>query len=293
MLRVGFIGLGRMGGRMAGRLVETGREVVVHNRSVEATTDLVAAGAQLATSPADLAARSDVVITMLSGPPAVRDVVSGRGGVLRAAAAGVVVVDMSTIGPTVARELALEAAAADVTFLDAPVSGSTAAAEAGTLGCVVGGDADAFDHVRPVLEDLASTVRYVGGPGTGAAVKLSLNLVLASLNQAIAESLALGEAEGVDAATILDCLEMSAVSSPYLKYKRDAILALGAADVAFTIGGLRKDVGLMIDHGRRGGVPLFATGIVDQVLAQAEAAGLGEADLSAVGNLVRSVQKPS
>lgn len=287
MLKVGFAGLGRMGAPMARRLLSAGFDVTVHARRPARAAELERDGARVAPTLASLAADRDVVVTMLAGPAAVADVLDGPGGVLAGADPGTVVVEMSTVGPTAARQFAAQARAHGLELLDAPVSGSVPAATAGTLACFVGGDATALERARPALEAMTARIVHVGDSGAGAAVKLGLNTVLAQLNQAIAEALLLAEGEGVGPATMYDALASSAVGAPYLAYKRDAFLSPVDGDAAFTIEGLGRDVELALAHARARGIALFGAAASAQVLAAATGLGLADADMAEVARALR------
>lgn len=168
-MKVGFIGLGHMGQPMARRLAASGSPLVVWNRTTGRAASVAAMGAQLADSPQALAARCDVVITMLSDAAAVRGILGGSGGTLAAARPGSIAVDMSTIGPVAAREMAAAAAAYGIEFLDAPVSGSVSLAEQGTLTVMAGGPRGAFERAQPVLAELSKVQLLLGPSGAGAA----------------------------------------------------------------------------------------------------------------------------
>jgi 3-hydroxyisobutyrate dehydrogenase-like beta-hydroxyacid dehydrogenase len=213
-MKVGFIGLGHMGLPMAGRLAASGScSVSVWNRTPGRAASL-AAGAVLAESPQALAAECDLVITMLSDAQAVRAVLCGPDGVLPTLRPGAIAVDMSTIGPSAAREIAAAAAAHGAGFLDAPVSGSVTLAEQGTLTIMAGGPPDIFERARPVLAQLSKAQLYLGPSGAGAAMKLAVNILIAATNQAIAEALTLAGQSGIDQAAAYDTLASSAVASP-------------------------------------------------------------------------------
>lgn len=284
---IGFIGLGRMGLPMAGRLVQAGFPVTVWNRTPGRATPLTGLGARRAESPQALAASADVVITMLSDGPAVRAVLSGPGGALAAARPGTVAVDMSTIGPAAARDLAAEARRHDVEFLDAPVSGSVAVAEQGTLTVMAGGPAETFERVRPVLAPLSQRQLHLGPAGAGAAMKLAVNLVIAATNQSVAEALALAGSYGIDRASAYETLASSAVASPFLGYKREAYLQPDTAPVSFSAALMSKDLELAIGLAAGQQLPLPVASAAQQFLAVAAAAGLGEADFACVAQVLR------
>ena len=216
-MRVGFAGLGRMGLPMATRLADAGLPLTVWNRTASRAAPLAGRGVQVAGSLPDLAAGSDVLITMLADGQAARAVWSA---LLPACQPGCTGVDMSTTGPSAAREIAAEAARHGADFLDAPVSGSTVLAEQGTLTTMAGGPAQAFERVRPVLAALTARQLHLGPAGAGAAMKLAVNIMIAATNQAVAEALALAAGAGIAPASAYDTLAASAVASPFLGYKR-------------------------------------------------------------------------
>lgn len=285
MVAVGIIGLGHMGLPMAGRLAGAGFQPMVWNRTASKAAPLVAAGARQATSPQELAAACDVVITMLADASAVQSLLAGSSGVLAACRAGGLVIEMSTIGPTAARALAQEAASYGVGFLDAPVSGSVALAEQGGLTVLAGGSAEAFEQARPVLEAMSRVQLHLGPSGSGAAMKLAVNIVIATTNQAIAEALTLAELCGIDRAAAYDTLSTSAVASPFVSYKREAFLDPGAGPVAFTTALMRKDLDLA--KSVAGDLELPVTEAARSFLTETCAAGFSDADFASVAQALR------
>jgi 3-hydroxyisobutyrate dehydrogenase-like beta-hydroxyacid dehydrogenase len=277
---VAFLGLGRMGALMAGRVAEAGLPLAVWNRTERA--DAVPAGARSAASPRDAVAGADVVVTMVADAAALDAVLDGPDGVLAGARAGSVLVDMSTIGPEAARDVGRRCAEASVAFLDAPVSGSTPAAASGHLVAMVGGDAAALERVRPVLATMTRDQLWLGPCGTGAAMKVALNLAVAIANQSVAEVLALAERTGIDRSRAYEVLSAGAVASPYVLYKRDAFLDPEGTPVAFSIDLMAKDVGLALRLAHETGVTVPLGETVGWELERARAAGLGERDLTGV-----------
>jgi 3-hydroxyisobutyrate dehydrogenase-like beta-hydroxyacid dehydrogenase len=277
---VAFLGLGRMGALMAGRVAGAGFPLAVWNRTERA--DAVPVGARLASSPRDAAAGADVVVTMVSDAAALDAVLDGPDGVLAGARRGTVLVDMSTIGPEAARDVARRCAEAGVAFLDAPVSGSTPAAASGQLVAMVGGDEAVLALARPVLAAMTRDQRWLGPSGAGAAMKVALNLAVAITNQSVAEVLALAERAGIARARAYDVLTAGAVASPYVQYKRDAFLDPDSTPVAFSIDLMAKDVRLALAAARETGVALPLAETVDSELERARAAGLGGHDLAGV-----------
>ena len=280
---VGFAGLGHMGLPMATRLADAGLPLTVWNRTASRAAPLAGRGVPVAGSLPELAAGSDVLITMLADGPAAQAVWSA---LLPACRPGGVGVDMSTTGPAAAREIAAEAGRHGVAFLDAPVSGSTALAAQGTLITMVGGPADALDQVRPVLAALTARQVHIGPSGAGAAMKLAVNIMIAATNQAVAEALALAADAGITPASAYDTLAASAVSSPFLGYKRDAYLG-GDAPVAFTTALMAKDLELALSLAGHAGLALPVAAAARRSLADACAAGHADADFSCVARLIR------
>ena len=256
--RIGFAGLGAMGGRMARRLKGAGYPLTVWNRSPAATEPFRADGVAVATTPAALAGASDVLLSMLFDDAAVRQVLTGADGVFPAAGHGLTVIEMSTIAVTTSRELHAEAAERGVRYLDAPVSGSTPQAEQGQLVVLVGGDAATVDDCRPVLLAMGKSVEHLGGPAAGTTAKLAINAMLAVGVQALAEALALAERGGLDRGRFLDTLGQTAAVSPGQKGK----FANATHDTfpsAFALRTAAKDLGLIADLAAQLGLAMPAT----------------------------------
>ena len=217
--RIGFLGLGAMGSRMAQRVRSAGYSLVVYNRSPGPTEPFRAAGVPVARSPAEVAERSDVVLAMLFDDDAVMSVMTGPDGVLSAARPGTAVIDLSTVAPATSRSLHDAARARVVACLDAPVSGSTPQAEQGQLVVLVGGDPDTFERHKPLLLTMGKSADRFGGPGAGSTAKLAINAMLAIGVQSLAEGLALAERGGLDRKQFLDVVGQTAAVSPGQKAK--------------------------------------------------------------------------
>ncbi|HJT38161.1 MAG TPA: NAD(P)-dependent oxidoreductase [Actinomycetota bacterium] len=251
MARIAFLGLGSMGEPMAARLVPSGHEVTVWNRSPQKTKRLVELGATAVPTPADAAASADVLITMLSTPDALIDVLLGADGIASALKEQTLI-DMSTVGPATVDEIRGKLPAG-VTLVDAPVLGSIPAANAGTLLVFVGAQDDVYQRVRPILEAFGE-VRHVGGPGAGAAMKLVVNMTLGIAMTALGEALALARAFDLDRSTVLDVLEHSPIANT-VKGKRERIQS-GHYPANFKLALGEKDMRLVEDAAQRLGVPL-------------------------------------
>jgi 3-hydroxyisobutyrate dehydrogenase/2-hydroxy-3-oxopropionate reductase len=274
-----------MGLPMARRLLDAGFPLTVWNRSPGKADEL--AGARVAATPRELAESSDVVVTMLADAAALEQVLHGDDGLLAGLRDGAVVVDMSTIGQEAATRFAGEVADAGGRWLDAPVSGSVALAQAGTLTLMVGGEPDALERARPVLETLGQKLFHLGPAGSGAAMKVVVQAVLSLLNEAVAEGLVLAERAGIARETAYDVFSGGVVGAPFVQYKRDAFVKPEETPVAFTIDLMRKDLRLAFAVAERVGVPLPAVSAAAEVLARASERGLGDADLARVADVVR------
>lgn len=292
-MAVGFAGLGRMGTPMAARIAECGFPLTVWNRTPGRTGQLAGRGARVAGTLRDLASASDVIITMLSDGAAALSVWTGPGGLLEASAPGTIGIDMSTTGPYAAREIAARAALADVRFLDAPVSGSVALAEQGTLTTLVGGEAAVLATALPALQACTAKQLHLGPQGAGAAMKLAVNIMIGCVNQAVAEGLALTAQAGIDPRDAYAAFLASAVSSPFLRYKRDAYLSPGNEPVSFTTALMAKDLQLALDIAEVAGLPLTLTATAKALLDRASAAGFGDADFACVARLLRPGSAPA
>jgi len=272
-MRVGFIGLGHMGGPMSANILAAGHDLVVHDVRAEAAAGLRAAGAAWASSPRETGAGRDVVITMLPTPRHVADVLLGPDGLLGGLAPGAVWVDMSTSVPEVAQRVIALAGPAQVAVLDAPVSGMAAGAKAGTLQIFVGGAAADYQRVRPLLEAMGDPDRilHVGGNGAGYTVKLMINLLWFGHLAATAEVLAVGVQAGVDLAMLRRCLLASPAASNFLEHDVLSVLERGDYDDSFALALACKDLGLAVDLARQAGVPAEVSALVEQIYRRARA----------------------
>ena len=282
---VGFVGLGIMGAFMAGNLLEAGHELVVHNRTRTKAERLAQRGARAADSPREVAEGSDVIITMLPGPPQVEEVVAGDGGLLEGAREGSLIIDMSTSSPILAQELARAARNKAVGMLDAPVSGGDVGARDGTLSIMVGGEEDDFERARPLFRVMGETVVHVGGVGAGQVVKACNQIVVALVIEAVAEALILGAKAGVAPGRVLEVLSGGLASNKVLEVKGEKFLSH-----EFAPGGKveyqRKDLGIALEAGREYEVTLPVAAFVDQMFGVLEAKGRGGWDHSALLTLL-------
>jgi 3-hydroxyisobutyrate dehydrogenase-like beta-hydroxyacid dehydrogenase len=288
-LRVAVVGAGRMGGAMAGTLRRAGVEVVVFNRTrskAEAVAE--AAGAAVAATAREAAEGAQVVLSSLADDAAVGAAYTGGDGIVAGLQPDTVVCESSTIDPGTVQRLRPLVEARRAFLLDTPVSGSLSTAEAGQLTIMAGGDAAVLERVRPVLDPLAKQIFHVGGLGSGAVMKLTVNSVLHGLNLALAEGLVLAERAGVARETAYDVFAASAIAAPFVHYKRQAFEHPGQVPVAFSLDLADKDLDLVLALAAQAGAPMDQAATNHRVVQAAVAAGLGDHDLSELATYLRS-----
>lgn len=289
-MRIGFVGLGAMGGGIVGRLMDAGHAVTGWNRTEGKADRLVEAGMRWAQTPRLAADGAEVVFSILTDASAVEAVLVGPDGVLAGLPPGGAFVDMSTIHPEESRALAARVAEAGSTMLDAPVSGSMATLSEGQLSIMVGGDRAAFERIRPVLLDIGPKVTYVGGNGQALVVKLSINLSLVVQVTSFCESVAMAEKAGVDREVAVDAILKSVIASPVLGYRGPFILEGRMPEVAWADVKLQqKDqvAGLALARSLGASVPLAA--LANEFLTATRAMGLGERDFVAGYDVFREM----
>jgi len=278
---VGFIGLGLMGKPMAQNLLRAGFPLVVWNRTRVKAEDLVRAGATLAASPRETAAQCDVLITIVSDPPALEDVLWGAHGALDGLRAGSLLIDSSTVSPEMARRLAGGCAARHVDFLDAPVTGGTWGAEKGELVFMVGGKAEVLERAKPVLEAMGKRFFLLGPNGAGQTVKLGMNLLLALEVNAFAEALALVTAAGVPAERLVEVMQSSMGRSPLLDVKAPLMLK-AEFPASFPLRLMHKDMRLALELAKEYGVVLPAGAAAYTTYSAVKDSSTDDPDFSAV-----------
>ncbi len=287
--KLGFIGIGNMGSRIAKRLLEHGYQVIAYNRSRDGAEALVKYGATVADSIEVLASEADVILSSLTNDNAVKSVYTDPEGVFAHARRGSAIIEMSTVLPATSRALYDLSREAGVKCLDSPVSGSTPAAEEGTLTLFCGGDEELFQAAQPIFSSIASQYFYLGGSGSGTAMKLVANTLLGVGMQAIAESVALGQKEGLDRHRLFEVLSRTAVIAPAHLGK------LPRADVGdyspqFAIRLMNKDFGLVLETAAAAKVPMPATAAAFQMNV-AEFNEGKEEDFSAVITLMERLAR--
>ncbi len=281
-MKVGFIGIGAMGKPMALNILRAGYSLIVNDISEAGVQELVAQGAMRAATPQDLAGQVDVVITMLPNGAIVEQILLSEQGVFAGAKPGLTVIDMSSVAPGFSRKMAGLAARRQLNYLDAPVSGGVKGATEGTLTIMVGGDPDTVNHFRPLLEAIGKKIYHVGGAGSGDAVKLVNNLLLAVNMAAVAEGFVLGTKLGLNPQTLFDVIRASSGDSYALTAKTQNFIFKGNFAPGFAVDLQYKDLELATQTAKELKVPMFLTSTAQQIFEQARAAGLGREDISAV-----------
>jgi len=278
-MKLGFVGLGNMGSRIAQRLLDHGYRVEVYDRDSAKTEAIAANGADVAKSVFELARTAEVLLSCLTNDEAVRSVYSGATGVLAAARPGTAVLEMSTISPESSRELHRLGAQRGIEVLDVAISGSTPAAEQGMLTLLVGGREDLFRAAEPIFQSVAKQYFLLGGPGSGTSMKLVVNTLLGLGMQAIAEAVVLGEKAGLDRKRLLEVLSKTAVVAPAHVGKL-ARIAINDYSPQFPLRLMNKDFDLILDAAARAQVRMPATEAAFYV--NSEELGENEEDFSAV-----------
>lgn len=285
-MKLAFCGLGQMGEPLAARLLDSDHELVVWNRTPERAEALAEQGAGRAGSPGEAAAAADGVITMLATPEALEEVVFGEDGVAKGIREGATLIEMSTVGPDVVRNLAARLPDG-AGVIDAPVLGSVKAATEGSLKVFVGGPEPAFERWRPVLERFG-TVGHLGPLGAGAAMKLVANVTLGTIMTGLGEAMALADGLGLDQSQVLELLAESPIGAT-VKSKRTNVES-GSYPPNFKLSLAVKDLRLVTEAARRAGVELRVAGEARAWLEAAEQADLGALDYSAVIAYIRGKQ---
>lgn len=272
--RLGFIGLGIMGRGMVANLLKAGLPVRVWNRTASRMDPLVQAGAEAGKDPADVASGSEIVITCVSDTPDVEEVILGERGVISGARPGSLVVDMSTISPSVTREVGERLGEEGLAMLDAPISGGSEGAANGTLSIMVGGAEDQVERAMPAFRAMGKTITHVGPIGAGQTVKLVNQIVVVVNMLAVGEGLLFAEAAGVDLAKTLDAITGGAAGSWMLQNRGPQVIERDWRP-GFMIDLQQKDLRLALDAADEMGVPLLGTATVFQLYRTLQRAGLG------------------
>src|SRR5579883_1363727 len=281
MAKLGFVGLGAMGGRVAKRLLEAGHTVTGYNRTREKAQWLLDAGMRWGETPRAVAETSDVVFTMVTDTKALYTVVEGEQGILAGLGPGKVYVDMTTCSPAASRQLAERVAATGAHMLDVPVSGSVITLEQGNLSLMVGGDREILEQIRPILLAMGPKITYMGTNGQAVLMKVAINLNLQVQIMGFYEGLVLAEKGGIPRETALEAMLNSVIASPSLKYRTPFVLQM-PDEAWFNVNMMQKDMLLALEMGRELDVPLALVATSNEYLTAARAQGLEKQDFAVV-----------
>ena len=288
MAELGYVGLGVMGSSVTRRLLDAGHTVHVWNRTREKAEPLLEAGAHWADNPREVAERAEIVFTMVTNTAAVRAVFEGDDGILAGLTPGKIYVDMSTASPANSRALAEQVEAAGAQMLDSPVSGTSITVDQGKASLMVGGDTDAFERAKPILEAIGPKVFHMGGNGTAVGLKIAINLSLAVQMLAFSEGVLLAEKSGIDRERVVEAMLASVIASPMVAYRGP--LVLGHPDeVWFDCHMMQKDMNLALEMGRELEVPLPTTAVTNEFLTAANGMGIGEKDFAVIFDVLASM----
>lgn len=290
MKKIGFIGLGIMGKPMARNLMKKGYNLVVHNRSRGAVDELAKQGAEAASSPKEVAEKSNIIITMLPDSPEVEDVILGKNGVLEGARKGHVIIDMSSISPVVTKKIHSEVSRKGIKMIDAPVSGGETGAVEGALAIMVGGEKKVFEDCLDILNVLGKSIVHVGDIGAGGTVKLANQIIVALNMEAMSEALVLGMKAGVDPKLLYEAIRGGLAGSRVLDVKVPNILER-RFDPGFRIRLHIKDLKNALNTARETGVPLPITSLVHEMFQALNIEGKGEEDHSAIIKFIEGLAK--
>jgi 3-hydroxyisobutyrate dehydrogenase-like beta-hydroxyacid dehydrogenase len=281
MSTVGFVGLGAMGSRLAGRLLDAGNELYGTDRTKAKAQPLINRGLVWRGTPREIAAAAEVVFSMVTDDAAVEAVTSGPDGILAGLQGGKVYVDMSTISPRASRDVSARVRSVGAEMLDAPVSGSIPQAESGTLSIMVGGDEQAFRKVGPLLQTLGQTITHVGENGQGLVLKLAINISLAVQVLAFSEGLLLAERDGVDPKLAAEVMAATPIGSPMLKARLPLLLDL-PEQAWFDVAMMQKDIRLALEAADELAIQLPSAVVADEMLGRATEIGYAHRDLAAL-----------
>lgn len=280
-MKVGFIGMGLMGAPMAKNILKKGFDLTVYNRTKSKTIELQKLGAKVANSPKDLASNVEVIITMVTGPKDVEEVLFGNDGVTKGAEKGLVVIDMSTIGPAAAKDIAQKLEKYGIGFLDAPVTGSTPGAINGTLTIFVGGKKNVFKKMRPVFMAMGTNLQYMGPTGCGQAIKLINNHLAGSCMTALAEGMLLADIFKLSRSRAAEALKGVPAVSPNMVLKLPSYVD-GKFPLLFSIANMKKDLTLALAESKKAKMALPVLEKVQKLFEKAMKENLANEDFSAI-----------
>ena len=281
MAKLGYVGLGVMGGQMSAKLLEKGHTVTGYNRTRSKAQWLIDKGMKWADSPRAVCESADVIISMVTNSSAVDEIANAPNGMLAGLRSGQVWIEMSTIAPALSRTLAGKVREKGADMVDAPVSGSVITLQQGKLSVMVGGRPETFERVKPLLLDLGPKVTHVGDNGLALVMKIAVNLSLAVQMLAFSEGVLLAEKSGIKRETAVDVLTHSVIGSPMVQYRGPFVLNM-PEEAWFNVNMMQKDMLLAMELGRQVNVPLPTTSATNEFLTAARAMGLAERDFAII-----------
>ncbi|HYA64182.1 MAG TPA: NAD(P)-dependent oxidoreductase [Candidatus Sulfotelmatobacter sp.] len=281
MAKLGFVGLGVMGGEMVNRLLEKGHSVTGYNRTKGKAEWLIKKGMKWGNSPREVAVASDVIFSMVTNSPALQAIVEGPDGILAGLGPGKLYADISTVSPEYSRAVAQKVREKGSDMVDSPVSGSVITLQEGKLSVMVGGRKETFEKLKPLFLDIGPKVTHVGDNGLALVMKIATNLSLAVQMLAFCEGVLLAEKSGISRAVAVEVLTNSAVASPMIKYRGPFVLQL-PDEAWFNVNMMQKDMLLALELGRKLDVPMPTTAVSNEFLTAARGMGLVEEDFAVV-----------
>jgi len=281
MAKLGFVGLGVMGGELVNRLLSKGHSVTGYNRTRGKAEWLIKKGMKWANSPREVAAASDVIFSMVTNSPALQAIVEGPDGILAGLAPGKLYADISTVSPEYSRAVAQKVREKGADMVDSPVSGSVITLQEGKLSVMVGGKKETFEKLKPLFLDIGPKVTHVGDNGLALVMKIASNLSLAVQMLAFSEGVLLAEKSGIARSVAVEVLTNSAIASPMIKYRGPFVLEL-PQEAWFNVNMMQKDMLLALELGRKLDVPMPSTAVANEFLTAARGIGLVEKDFAVV-----------
>jgi len=288
MAKLGFVGLGGMGSRMVKRLLDAGHAVTGYNRTKSKAQWLLDAGMKWADSPREAVEASDISLSMVTNTNALKAIAEGPDGLLAGLNAGKIHVDISTVSPAYSQELAEQVKAKGAAMLDSPVSGSVITLEQGKLSLMVGGDAEVFEKVKPILLDIGPKVTHVGGNGLAVTMKIATNLSLAVQMLAFSEGVLIAEKAGIKREVAVDVLTNSVIGSQMVKYRGPFVLEM-PDEAWFDCYMMQKDMNLALELGQQLGIPLPTTATTNEFLSAARGMGFEKQDFAVMFDVLAAM----
>jgi 3-hydroxyisobutyrate dehydrogenase-like beta-hydroxyacid dehydrogenase len=281
MAKLGFVGLGVMGGNMVARLLDKGHTVTGYNRTRSKAQWLIDKGMKWGNTPREVSAASDFTFSMVTNSAAITSVTEGADGILAGLGPGKILIDMSTVAPAVSREIAEKVRQKGADMVDSPVSGSVITLQEGKLSVMVGGRRETFEKAKSILQDVGPKVTYVGENGLALAMKIATNLSLAVQMLAFSEGVLLAEKSGIARETAVDVLTNSVIGSPMVQYRGPFVLKM-PDEAWFDVNMMQKDMLLAMEMGRQLDVPLPTTAVTNEFLTAARGMGLVKHDFAVI-----------